>query len=53
MAALGVPGLVCPDRLPKPGDVFGEGSLGYHLRPGEHYLSRYEWQQFLDFLDKA
>ena len=51
--ALGVAGLVCPDRLPKPGDVFSEGSLGYHLRPGEHYLSRYEWQQFLDFLDRT
>lgn len=51
--ALGIPGLVCPDHLPKPGEVFSEGSLGYHLRPGEHYLSRYEWQQFLDFLDRA
>ena len=51
--ALGVPGLICPDRLPKPGEVFAEGSLGYHLRPGEHYLSRYEWNRFLDFLDKA
>lgn len=50
--ALGVPGLICPDRMPKPGDVFPEGCLGYHLRPGEHYLSRYEWQQFLDFLEK-
>ena len=50
--ALGVPGLICPDRMPKPGDVFREGHLGYHLRPGEHYLSRYEWQQFLDFLDR-
>lgn len=49
---LGVPGLVCPDRLPRPGEVFAEGSLGYHLRPGEHYLSRFEWQQFLDFLEE-
>lgn len=49
--ALGVPGLICPDRMPKPGDVFREGCLGYHLRPGEHYLSRFEWQQFLDFLE--
>lgn len=50
--SLGVPGLRCVDRLPKPGEAFSAGSIGYHLRPGEHYLSRYEWQQFLDFMDK-
>ena len=51
--ALGVSGLLCPDRLPKVGDVFAQGSLAYHLRPGEHYLSRYEWNQFLDFLEST
>ena len=50
--ALGVPGLLCPDRLPRLGEAFSDGSLGYHVRPGEHYLSRYEWQRFLDFLDR-
>lgn len=49
--ALGVAGLSCPDRMPQPGEVFAQGALGYHLRPGEHYLSRFEWQQFLDFLE--
>ena len=29
------------------------GMIGYHLREGEHYLSRYEWQRFLDFLEEA
>ena len=51
--ALGVPGLLCPDRLPRLGEAFSGGSLGYHVRPGEHYLSRYEWQRFLDFLDRV
>ena len=50
--ALAVPGLSKPDRLPKPGDVFNKGNLAYHLRPGEHYLSRYEWHQFLNFWEK-
>ena len=50
--SLAVPGLVCPDRLPRVGEVFAQGSVGYHIRPGEHYLSRYEWQQFLDFLEQ-
>lgn len=50
--SLAVPGLVCPDRLPRVGEVFAQGSVGYHIRPGEHYLSRYEWQQFLDFIEQ-
>lgn len=50
--ALVVPGLVGAEQLPKAGECFGRGSLGYHLRAGEHYLSRYEWQKFLDFLER-
>lgn len=50
---LGTPGLVPGgERLPKPGCVLHGGSIGYHLRDGEHYLSRYEWQQFLTFWEK-
>ncbi|NMP38438.1 MAG: hypothetical protein GX051_10030 [Clostridiales bacterium] len=26
------------------------GCEGYHLRPGTHYLSRYDWQQFMKYL---
>jgi hypothetical protein len=50
---LGMPGFVCPDRLPAPGDVFHEGSIGYHLRPGAHYLSREDWQKFIAFLNRT
>ncbi|MDD3243666.1 MAG: hypothetical protein PHD32_08095 [Eubacteriales bacterium] len=32
--------------------VFGE-KLGYHVRSGLHYLSRYDWQQYMAFLKKA
>lgn len=49
---LKVPGLVGGTRVPRTGTVLNAGCIGYHLREGEHYLSRYEWQQFLDFLDK-
>lgn len=45
-------GLVCPNRLPLEGDVFNKGNLGYHLRSGTHYLSRYDWQRFMDFMLK-
>ena len=46
---LGRKGLTAPDRLPQEGDSFHAGSIGYHLRPGTHYLSRYDWGQFLKF----
>lgn len=47
---LGCRGLVCPDRMPVPGDSFGEGNVHYHLRPGTHFFSRTDWNLHLDFL---
>ena len=49
---LGVPGLVCPDRMPIPGDHFTEGHIGYHLRDHRHYLSREDWNAYIRFLNK-
>ena len=28
------------------------GSIGYHARPGVHYMSRYDWNLFIDYLQK-
>ncbi len=47
---LGKPGLVCPDRLPEPGDSFHGGQVGYHLRTGLHFFSRYDWNRYMEFL---
>lgn len=47
---LGLRGLVHPDRYPVPGDSMQEGSVGYHLRAGEHYFSREDWQQYMRFI---
>lgn len=45
-------GFVHPDRLPMVGDRFHNGDIGYHLSPGEHYLGRYDWQNYMDFIKK-
>ncbi len=47
---LGKPGFVHPDRFPETGEVFHEGSVGYHLRSGLHFLSREDWNLYIDFL---
>lgn len=49
---LGEKGLVTPDRMPVPGDVMHGGSVGYHLREGDHFLSREDWNHYFDFLKK-
>lgn len=41
-------GLVCPDRLPEIGDEWAEGELCYHLRAGKHFLSRFDWNTYMN-----
>lgn len=45
---LGEKGLVC-GGLPETGDAFHDGSVGYHLRPGTHYLGRDDWKLFMEY----
>jgi hypothetical protein len=49
---LGEKGLVTPDRLPAVGDVLHEGKIGYHLRKGDHFLSREDWNYYFQFLNR-
>ena len=48
---LGERGLICPDRMPIPGDLFTDGNVGYHLRDNLHYLSREDWNAYIKFLN--
>ena len=50
---LGRRGFVHPDRYPEPGESFQEGMVGYHLRRGEHFLDPYDWQRYMDFIEKS
>jgi len=43
-------GLIGEDRAPLPGDVFHEGNIGFHMREGGHFLSRYDWNKYMDFI---
>ncbi|MBQ4630119.1 MAG: alpha/beta hydrolase [Clostridia bacterium] len=43
-------GLVCSDNMPEPGDKFFDGNVGYHLRDYGHFLSREDWNAYIEFL---
>ncbi len=43
-------GFVCHDREPAAGDIFHQGNIGFHLRAGGHFLSRYDWNRYMDFI---
>lgn len=49
--AFGEQGLIAPDRLPVVGDCFGAGKLAFHLRAGAHYLSRLDWNRYMDRME--
>ena len=49
---LGVPGLITPDRLPEAGDVLQDGHISYHMRFGDHFLSREDWNNYIRFFDR-
>lgn len=45
-------GVCNADELPPVGTKLHDGEIGYHLRTGSHFLSRYDWLSFMEFLDK-
>jgi Dipeptidyl aminopeptidases/acylaminoacyl-peptidases len=48
--SLGLKGLSCEDKYPEIGDTFADGDIGYHLRSGSHFLSRYDWNRYMEFM---
>ena len=49
-ALLGAPSAL-PASMPAVNQPTLEGSIGFHLRPGKHDVTLYDWQQFLAFAD--
>ncbi|MBQ2954943.1 MAG: acetylxylan esterase [Clostridia bacterium] len=49
---LGKTGLVTPDHLPAVGDSLHEGTVGYHLRSGSHFLSRIDWLNYIAYRNR-
>lgn len=45
-------GFVHPQRLPQPGDCFGEGEIGYHQRSWDHALSREDWNCYIRYVNQ-
>lgn len=48
----GEEGLISPDHFPEAGACYQEGRIGYHLRPGTHYLSRDDWRQVIAYRNR-
>ncbi len=49
---LGKKGFSGDETPAKIGDVFSDGDISYHLRDGIHYLGRYDWLKYMDFIKK-
>ena len=42
-------GLVCDDIIPSESVSYPCGTVGYHMRDGSHFLSRYDWRKFIEY----
>lgn len=47
----GLPGLVA-DEKPEVGKAYHEGMIAYHVAPGDHALTTFDWHKYMDFADK-
>ena len=49
--ARGRKGFITDDEHPELRKRYNDGDIGYHLRPGKHYLGREDWQRYIEFLN--
>jgi len=48
----GEKGLVHHGQIPREPVHLTDGRIGYHLRPGRHFLSREDWGMYMRFLQR-
>lgn len=49
---LGLDGFISSEELPRPSVIYNDGHIGYALRPGSHYFSRWDWNAHMEFVKK-
>lgn len=47
----GKTGLVHGDEVPTAPTILNEGDCYFHVRPGTHYLSRHDWNNYIKFIE--
>lgn len=47
-----LPGLRHDGKIPRARCVLDGGNISYHIRAGGHYLSREDWNIYMDYIDK-
>lgn len=45
-------GLIYEEKFPEVGTKLMDGDVGYHLREGCHYLSRHDWNIFIEYINR-
>ena len=51
-ALYGMNGLVHNDEVPPARTVLDDGSVSYYVRGGTHFLSRHDWNTYMDIIEK-
>ena len=47
-----VPAITGRDAYPETGDVYHDGYIGFHMRAGDHFLSRRDWLSFMAYFKR-
>ena len=45
-------GLVTDGTMPQPGVPLIDGEIGFYIRDGQHFISREDWNVFMDFFER-